>query len=224
MIDWDYHMKLPPKASIIHKLEYLKWRLHGNAFEVREAKYEKPNRTHATVNRLVEKDGTGANKWGHFSDIVLGPFVAFGVETDNKELLKKNNGIHIKTSQDVAENNLRTYIESLTEAPPTKITLLPCDMSIITNKRLRKYQTRFSIVYISATMAHHLTDSVKLLKDGGCIIVEKARYIIDFNADQIKAFDKKVLELAQAAGLVVYPTTLDNESDNLMFTRAPEKS
>jgi hypothetical protein len=40
-----------PSATIIHRLEYTKWREHGNAHEVRESHYKFPNRTIATVGR-----------------------------------------------------------------------------------------------------------------------------------------------------------------------------
>ncbi len=72
IFDWDYNMKLlervcrfsihksisnysqNPSATIIHRLEYTKWREHGNAHEVRESHYEFPNRTMATVDCLMQ--------------------------------------------------------------------------------------------------------------------------------------------------------------------------
>ena len=57
-IDWDYHMKFKDLdkelASIVYKGEFLRWRLHGTAFEVRESAYDAPNRSMATVNILKQ--------------------------------------------------------------------------------------------------------------------------------------------------------------------------
>ena len=54
VINWDYHMKLKDKVSIIHEKEFLKWRMNGNAYEVRESNYNCPNRTVATVDGLKQ--------------------------------------------------------------------------------------------------------------------------------------------------------------------------
>lgn len=42
------------------------------------------------------KDGLTVSKWGYFSDIVVGPFIAFGCDSENKEYLKTANDFHIK--------------------------------------------------------------------------------------------------------------------------------
>ena len=41
-------------VSIIFKPEFLRWRLHGTAFEVRESTYECANRSMATVDVLKQ--------------------------------------------------------------------------------------------------------------------------------------------------------------------------
>jgi hypothetical protein len=40
--------------SIIHKSEYLRWRLHGLANEIREASQSSPNRTLATADAMKQ--------------------------------------------------------------------------------------------------------------------------------------------------------------------------
>ncbi len=74
-------------------MEYSKWRLHGNAHEVRESNYEYSNRTMATVDNLIE-NGLKVSKWGLFHDILVGPFLSFSLDTEHKELLKKANEKH----------------------------------------------------------------------------------------------------------------------------------
>jgi len=110
--DWDYQMKLKPRADMINLKEFTKWRKTGQAFEVRETLYDRPNRVTATAEGMKE-DGLTVSKWGYFSDIVVGPFIAFGCDTENKEYLKTQNDFHIKTSQDVSEYNLRSFIYEL---------------------------------------------------------------------------------------------------------------
>lgn len=110
--DWDYQMKLKPRADMINQREFTKWRKTGQAFEVRETLYDRPNRVTATVEGMKE-DGLTVSKWGYFSDIVVGPFIAFGCDSENKEYLKTANDYHIKTSQDVSEYNLKSFLYEL---------------------------------------------------------------------------------------------------------------
>ncbi len=53
-IDWDYHMPLtqagtpgqaPEQGSIIHYHHFRHWRLHGVAYELRDQRYNQPNRS-----------------------------------------------------------------------------------------------------------------------------------------------------------------------------------
>ncbi|KAL6760818.1 dynein assembly factor 3, C-terminal domain-containing protein [Haematococcus lacustris] len=54
MVDWDYHMALmqagtpgqdPALGSIIHFHHFRHWRMHGVAYELRDAQYNAPNRS-----------------------------------------------------------------------------------------------------------------------------------------------------------------------------------
>jgi dynein assembly factor 3 len=47
---------------------------------------------------MVKQDGVSAVKWGYFSDITLGPFLAFGVDTEAKSMLKTQNDRHMHVS------------------------------------------------------------------------------------------------------------------------------
>ncbi|KAJ3285502.1 Dynein assembly factor 3, axonemal [Borealophlyctis nickersoniae] len=219
VIDWDYHMKL--KVPLIQKREFMRWRLHGLAFEVRESSYEKANRTMATVD-LLKQDGLSVVKWGFFSDAVSGPFFAFGTDSENKELLKTANGIQVKTSQEICEYNLRSlihemttksmYVEENAESMPSssaytpnnlKIIYHPCDPSTTLIKKRAKYVSTFHKIYLGNTMAHHIPEVVPLLREGGEIIAETAKFMLDLNAEQIKAFTAKLVEVATGAGLVL---------------------
>ncbi|KAJ3068057.1 Dynein assembly factor 3, axonemal [Podochytrium sp. JEL0797] len=61
VVDWDYSMKLVKEVSIIHKTEFQRWRQHGLAYETRDGKYDKPNRTTATID-LMKQDGIKVTK------------------------------------------------------------------------------------------------------------------------------------------------------------------
>lgn len=72
-------------------------------------------------------------KWGYFSDIILSPYIGFGIESDNKDFFKKQNDkfMHVcrrfcrhwfssfqlsfptQISQQVAEYNVRKYMQQL---------------------------------------------------------------------------------------------------------------
>ena len=83
----------------------MRWREMGIAYEVRESNYNQANRTMATVDamkevtrrlpcwNLLEKDGLTVTKWGYFSDIVLSPYIGFGIESENKKLFEKRNDV-----------------------------------------------------------------------------------------------------------------------------------
>ncbi|KAI8839716.1 hypothetical protein BJ741DRAFT_598488 [Chytriomyces cf. hyalinus JEL632] len=109
-VDWDYHMKLVKEVTIIHKTEFLRWRQHGIAYEVRGSSYDKPNRTTATLENM-KQDGVKVVKWGYFNDVIMGPFVPFGIETENELLLKRDNDMHKHASSEVAEFNIASYLE-----------------------------------------------------------------------------------------------------------------
>ena len=68
--------------------------MHGTAFEIRESTQDAPNRTMATVE-MLKQDGVKVAKWGYFSDILLGPFIPFGIDSEYKSMLKTANEQHI---------------------------------------------------------------------------------------------------------------------------------
>jgi dynein assembly factor 3 len=55
LVDWDYHMNLVEKASIVHAKEFLEWRLDGTAFHISDSTSNPTaNRTFATVSGLIQ--------------------------------------------------------------------------------------------------------------------------------------------------------------------------
>ncbi|KAJ3043662.1 Dynein assembly factor 3, axonemal [Rhizophlyctis rosea] len=61
----------------------------------------------------IQPNGLSVPKWGYFSDIVTGPFFAFGQDSEQKDMLKTKNNIQVKTAQEIAEYNIKSLIHEL---------------------------------------------------------------------------------------------------------------
>lgn len=158
--DWDLNMKLAEKASIIYKREFFKWRTHGIAYEVRESAYDYANRTMASVDGLKE-NGVMVVKWGIFSDIVSGPFYAYGIESENKELLKKSNEKHTQVKMESGgeikkeENQRKIFTEYFFFALHRLAKMLPniicgpCCTSFIINQSMSRKSMPLMLEYKS---------------------------------------------------------------------------
>ncbi|KAK3571777.1 hypothetical protein QTP86_018706, partial [Hemibagrus guttatus] len=111
--DWDLTMKLHDKGcGVIHKQEYIRWRESGVAFEMREGLYCIANQSLLST-RVFSRRGDKVGVRGYWGDIVSSPYLSFGVETDNRELLEKQNNQHVKTAQDISVANVQTLFKSL---------------------------------------------------------------------------------------------------------------
>ncbi|XP_025841027.2 dynein axonemal assembly factor 3 [Vulpes vulpes] len=105
--DWDLHMKLHDRgARVIHSREFRRWRDTGVAFELRDSSaYHVPNRTLAS-GRFLSHHGERIAARGYWGDIATGPFVAFGIETDDESLLRTSNGQPVKTAGEITQHNV----------------------------------------------------------------------------------------------------------------------
>ncbi|XP_026114279.1 dynein assembly factor 3, axonemal [Carassius auratus] len=111
--DWDLTMKLHQSGcGVISKHQYVKWRESGVAFEMREGLYQTANQSLLST-RVFNHRGDRVAVRGYWGDIVSSPYLSFGIETENKDLLKKQNNQHVKTAQDISEVNVLALFESL---------------------------------------------------------------------------------------------------------------
>ncbi|XP_056222504.1 dynein axonemal assembly factor 3-like [Seriola aureovittata] len=111
--DWDLTMKLHEKGcGVINKQQYVQWRERGLAFEMREGAYQITNASLLSL-RVFSQRGNKVAVRGYWGDIVSSPYLSFGIETDDKSLLKKQNGQHIKTAQDISFANVQALFQSL---------------------------------------------------------------------------------------------------------------
>ncbi|XP_076615769.1 dynein axonemal assembly factor 3 [Chaetodon auriga] len=111
--DWDLTMKLHAKGcGVISKQQYVQWRERGLAFEMREGVYQTTNAS-LLSSRVFRQKGDKVAVRGYWGDVVSSPYLAFGIETDDKSLLKTQNGQHIKTAQDISLANVQALFQSL---------------------------------------------------------------------------------------------------------------
>ncbi|XP_077359360.1 dynein axonemal assembly factor 3 [Festucalex cinctus] len=111
--DWDLTMKLHEKGcSVINKHQYVRWRESGLAFELREGVYQISNPS-LLSSRVFSQRGDRMALRGYWGDIVSSPYLAFGIETEDKSLLKTQNGHHMKTAQDISYANVQELFQSL---------------------------------------------------------------------------------------------------------------
>ncbi|XP_076826599.1 dynein axonemal assembly factor 3 [Brachyhypopomus gauderio] len=111
--DWDLTMKLHQRGcGVIHKQQYVKWRERGVAFELREGLYQIANQSLLST-RVFNHRGDRVGLRGYWGDIVSSPYLAFGIETENKALLKTQNNQYVKTAQDISVANVHMLFDSL---------------------------------------------------------------------------------------------------------------
>ena len=88
LIDWDYHTAVKEVASIIHIKQFQEWRMSGIGFEFGDATYNAPNRSMSSYAKGKAKNGRDCGMYkdfqGFWLDVLVGPYISFGVETDSK--------------------------------------------------------------------------------------------------------------------------------------------
>jgi dynein assembly factor 3 len=120
VFDWDYHMKLHEMAEIVSSREYQGWRESGVAFQLRDdAPYQYTNRTLAS-GLITMKGGERVAKRSYWGDIVNSPYLALGLESDNKDLFHKAN---TKGSVDVSVWNTQWLLGRLSGVDTSRATV-----------------------------------------------------------------------------------------------------
>jgi dynein assembly factor 3 len=116
--DWDFQMKLIERknCAIINNRVYSKWRDTGVGYELRDSVYDTANKTLASG--MVFNDPRSWEKTsrrGYFGDIIVGPYLAYGIESDNMDFYKKQNEQYRFTAWDVAKDNVSKLMSSVLE-------------------------------------------------------------------------------------------------------------
>ncbi|KAI8815641.1 uncharacterized protein EV422DRAFT_624094 [Fimicolochytrium jonesii] len=188
MVDWDYNLKLVPIFPTLDVDTYNRFRASGQCFPIRESGGSEANRTWATVERLVDpREKVGVVKWGYFSDVVVGPWGAFGGDCEDKSVLKTRNGVKVCDVGEVVEkvvgglvrewkgrrgitreevdSGIREIPDGADEDnahPPSERKPTTTTIHLATPPTLpklpRTFPTGFDHIYISAAMAHRLPE------------------------------------------------------------------
>ena len=219
--DWDRIMKLGERgAAIIQKAEYESFRSKGIAFESRSGDYVIPNRSVSSPVVVTDAKADRVMKRGYFGDIVTGPFISFGAESDNQDLFKKANNVYVNSSLDVTTYNLQQLLKNI----PCHQTLIGLDgdqsnsafkndvstfsIKFVYGRDLRFFQTKekfkgfFDLVLFASDAAQHLNESIlPILKTSSYVIVENPKYIVDLKREQVSSILSTLKERAENIGL-----------------------
>ncbi|KAJ1628509.1 hypothetical protein T492DRAFT_1017924 [Pavlovales sp. CCMP2436] len=112
VLDWDYSMGLVETAPGIHRIHFREWRLSGQAYEVRDAAYNTPNRSLASAAAGRQR-GASVLKRGFWGDVANSPYSAVGVECDDERFFKKRSDQLVKNACDVAYYNVVNWFAKL---------------------------------------------------------------------------------------------------------------
>lgn len=110
VFDWDYHMRLKEVAGQICCQEYKHFREHGVAFTWLETEVSRPN---VTLAAGVYKCGDRYLHRGYLGDMVTSPYITFGLDCDDKDMLKSSHGVNYKRATDVTERNVMRMLYEL---------------------------------------------------------------------------------------------------------------
>ncbi|XP_028331524.1 dynein assembly factor 3, axonemal isoform X1 [Gouania willdenowi] len=199
--DWDLTMKMHEKGGrLIEKQQYHQWRERGLAFEMREGVYQTTNPSLLSSREFIQR-GNKVSVRGYWGDIVSSPYLSFGIESDDKGLLKTQNGIHTKTAQDVSFANVQRLFQSLSSRRGCPTTTLPhtdSETTLVDTKSVpikdlmdlrgisviflpldslqklhekQKYSRSFNTIYFSASCAHRLEPTLRQIAAPDAVLV-----------------------------------------------------
>uniref|UniRef100_A0A8C4YA99 Dynein axonemal assembly factor 3 n=1 Tax=Gopherus evgoodei TaxID=1825980 RepID=A0A8C4YA99_9SAUR len=205
MCDWDLTMKLHERgARTIGGREFSRWRDTGVAFELREGVYHVPNKTLASGRLLRHGELVPAR--GYWGDIGTGPFLPFGIESEEPSLLKTINGIPAKVGVALcgAGPSRRGMIrrgERIAACPEhVRIHFLPlgCTARLPCKSQ---YHQHFHLLFFSCSMVHALTPELQLVSaPRATLITELTSFLPDVRKEQVDAFLARVTAMAAGAG------------------------
>lgn len=108
--DWDYHMRMKEIASAITFQEYKHFREHGVAFTWLETEVCRPN---VSLAAGVYKCGDRYLHRGYLGDMVTSPYIAYGLDCEDKDMLKSSHGVNYKRATDISERNVMRMLYEL---------------------------------------------------------------------------------------------------------------
>lgn len=197
-------------GSQVSNQEYQTFRLNGVAFTWLESEASKPNRT---LICGITPVGEEFVHYGYLGDMSTGPYVTYGLLSEDKEILKKSHNGHDHRSTDVTERNLRQVFHELLHGTEyvhkstnnlklgSVVTKLG-DFNVIPNvdETITGYSRRnFKCVDLEGVSVKFM--SMKSLE----FFVHKESYhelfdIVFFSSSHMKYFDSKVIDKVVKCG------------------------
>lgn len=203
LFDYQFNMRLND-YSIINLKKYVDWCETGVAFKFRKAKYSAPNKTMRVQLRESRQNRNSADSF--VGDIATSPYLVFGVETENPELVKKANNEFIFTGEDISKFNVVSMLEEYavhrkkSNKKSVKVYLNFFD----TLCKCRKFTKCFDVIYISCDMMHHANKLLpKFLKESGVVVFETIKNVVNSTKDQKEKHSDEIDFLAKSNGLKV---------------------
>jgi len=113
--DWKVSMQFHElQAPVIQKRHYAQWRETGLAFETFEdGQYVVPNRALASSRVLSNRIGDKRAFRGFWGDIVVGPYIAHGIESENEALFKTANKVQTHGADQISKWNVTAAVHEL---------------------------------------------------------------------------------------------------------------
>jgi len=113
--DWKLSMRYNElQASVIRKEHYNRFRDIGVAFEpLEEGSYTCPNKTLSSSRVLSNGRGDKNAFRGFWGDVVVGPFVCHGIESENEKLFKTQNKLPTHGSDEISKWNITSALHEL---------------------------------------------------------------------------------------------------------------
>lgn len=205
VFDWDLHMRLHlAGANQICPQEYKHWRETGVGFTWLDSDVSKPNRT---LVAGVVPSGVTFLHHGYIGDITTGPFISFGLQCENEEMLKQMNKMNINRATDVTEYNLKHMFYELlnkekcsyeTDSKDLKMGIIVVDLP---NTRIVENQTNL--------------EGANLKKSGktsnSCVYLEnvKINFMSASNLDRMQYKD----EFHKRFNIIYFASTFINQLD-----------
>ncbi|XP_054287701.1 dynein axonemal assembly factor 3 [Macrosteles quadrilineatus] len=180
VFDWDYYMRLKeiPEGERINPREYKHWRGTGVAFTWLECEETEPNPTMASG---IVKLGSRLLNHGYLGDIVSPPYLAFGTDSEDKNLLEVRNNVMTHRSTDIVEANLRRMFHEIATQTPYEpqaapdphlgavITELPevlevpeCEEKVVDIQEDCRRKEDYSAISVPDTKVHFLSTNALL--------------------------------------------------------------
>lgn len=174
-----------------------------------------------------QQEGVKKLKWGYFSEIITGPFHAYSTDSEKKTFFQRANNVYSCRSQDVAVYNVCSLLhewnfgdlyeslsritdalchnripkQSLINNDRLQLHVMPCDINAVlqpSNKKFRDLASKkFDVVYLGSEYSHLVPRLAPLLLERGKVVAESQKYNLGMTEDMVKAYNGKIITLAE---------------------------